>query len=255
MRFLLVALAVAGCSSRGPVVLTPRVEPDAHVPDYARRPFEPWSRTNVVAIALREWRAFGSVVDDGPPRAEPAARADNEPGLWQRVGDYWWGLDAGRPETGLTPRYDAFGNFHVGPAPAWSAAFISYVMRVAGAGPAFPYSALHADYINAAARGAPGLSAERVDQYAPAPGDLVCAPRGAAVGLRFEDLPAPAFTAHCDIVVAASGRELTVVGGNVGASVTMRHVPVAAGLIAPGGRVLDGRSDWFVVLRARYGGG
>ena len=84
MRFLLIALAVAGCSSRGPVVLTPQVEPDAHVPDYARRPFEPWSRTNAVAIALREWRAFGSMVDDGPPRAEPAARADNEPGLWQR---------------------------------------------------------------------------------------------------------------------------------------------------------------------------
>jgi len=35
---------------------------------------------------------------------------------------------------------------------AWSAAFISYVMRIAGAGAAFPYAADHAVYINAAKR-------------------------------------------------------------------------------------------------------
>ena len=33
---------------------------------------------------------------------------------------------------------------------AWSAAFIDYVMRIAGAGDRFPYSADHADYINVA---------------------------------------------------------------------------------------------------------
>ena len=33
---------------------------------------------------------------------------------------------------------------------AWSAAFVSYVMRIAGAGARFPYSASHSDYINLA---------------------------------------------------------------------------------------------------------
>jgi hypothetical protein len=39
---------------------------------------------------------------------------------------------------------------------AWSAAFIDYVMRIAGAGHRFPYSSTHADYINAAKEHAMG---------------------------------------------------------------------------------------------------
>ena len=41
---------------------------------------------------------------------------------------------------------------------AWSAAFIWYVMRLAGAGGSFPYSENHADYINAAAAMMPGVA-------------------------------------------------------------------------------------------------
>ena len=37
---------------------------------------------------------------------------------------------------------------------AWSAAFISYVMRIDGAGDRFPYAPNHSTYINAAASGA-----------------------------------------------------------------------------------------------------
>ena len=251
-------LLLTGCAAPAPVMLTVSPPPpDQHVPDYARRPFEPFSRTNAIAIALREWRAFGSVVDDGPPRAEAPgpARADNQPGLWQRVGDYWWfGQDAGTRQSGWTPRYDEFGYPYPAAAPAWSAAFISYIMRAAGAGDRFTYSPLHADYINAAVNGIGVLQAGAVDRMAPASGDIICMPRGEAKGLRFQDLPAPRFTAHCDLVVAATSDELTVVGGNVGASVTMKHVPVAGGLLATGGRVLDGRYNWFAVLRVRYDG-
>ena len=59
--------------------------------------------------------------------------------LWQRIGEYWWlGMDAGSEESGWTGRHDGLGRTF---APeedgkyAWSAAFISYVMRTAGAGP------------------------------------------------------------------------------------------------------------------------
>ena len=49
--------------------------PDAHVPPFAKVPYEPFSRDAVVAIALREWRLFGQNVAD--PQAD-ATRARAE---------------------------------------------------------------------------------------------------------------------------------------------------------------------------------
>ena len=205
--------------------------PDAHVPPFATRPYEPFSTQAVVAIALREWRLFGQPVDDDPPGTRPPPapgdKPERQPGLWQRVGEYWWlGLNAGDPDSAWTGKHDASGR--VFPATedgeyAWSAAFVSYVMRIAGAGPYFPYAADHADYINAAARMAGNAStswvvnAERPEAYAPQPGDLICTGRGAAGSLRFDDLPAGHFPAHCDIVVDTTvPGQVAVIGGKAG---------------------------------------
>jgi hypothetical protein len=239
--------------------------PDAHVPPFAKAPFEPFSRSAVVAIALREWRLFGENVAD--PEAEPfrTIKPEREEGLWQRVGEYWWlGLDIGAPEIGWTGKHDGAGREF--PADqdgeyAWSAAFISYVMRIAGAGNRFPYSADHAVYINAAKRMKRGeadhwlVVAERVEDYAPELGDLVCFGRGKARGLRYGDLPTPhLFPSHCDIVVETSvpGR-IGVIGGNVEDSVTMNYVPVTdqGKLATPQGIVLDTRFPWMTVLRLK----
>ncbi len=94
----------------------------------------------------------------------------------------------------------------------------------------------------------------RLDSYAPLPGDLICFGRLSARGLRFEDLPAPRFFGHCDVVVAAQPGMLTVIGGNVSAGVTMKHVPTTDGgtMAGPDGRPLDGRFPWFVALSVRY---
>ena len=175
--------------------------------------------------------------------------------MWQRVGDYWWfGQNALSNSSGWTGKYGDFGTPYNGEPPAWSAAFISYLMRVAGAGDRFPYSTLHATYINAAASGNPILQAQPADSYAPAVGDLICYGRRGAERLRFTDLPAPSFYGHCDMVVGVSPGLLTVVGGNVTAGVTMKHVPITyAGMLAePGGRPVDGRYPWFVVLSVLY---
>jgi hypothetical protein len=241
---------------------------DAHVPDFARRPYEPFNRTAAVAIALREWRLFGSPVVDQDPRnrppVDPELKPERLPGLWQRVGEYWWlGLDAGDPAGRWTGKHDAAGR--VFPAAddgefAWSAAFVSYVMRIAGAGRRFPYSASHSVYIDAARQVSLGqrrdiaLSAERPDLYAPALGDLVCFGRGSAGDLRFEGLPAGRFESHCAIVVATAPGELSVVGGNVEDAVALTHVPVSAEgtLAGPDGRALDPRYPWAVVLRVLY---
>jgi hypothetical protein len=257
MRWLLVLplLAATACT-------TPQLK-DAHVPPFAKVPYEPFSRAAVVAIALREWRLFGQPIADPVADATRTIKPEREQGLWQRVGEYWWlGLNAGSPESPWTGKHDAQGAVFPPDQDgdyAWSAAFVSYVMRIAAAGPRFPYSADHADYINAARRVSLGqttqwiVSAERVQDYAPQPGDLICVGRAAARGLRFEDLPTQdKFTSHCDIVVdtATPGR-IGAIGGNVEDAVTMSYVPVTPDgkLATPDGTVLDPRFPWMAVLR------
>jgi hypothetical protein len=232
---LIVLLALASCAPR-----------DGHVPPFARVPYEAFSRASVVAIALREWRAFGAL----DVSATEGERFERDPGLWQRVGEYWWlGLDAGSEESGWTGRHD--GNGWTFPpdadgAYAWSAAFVSYVMRIAGAGSRFPYAADHATYINAARRGGDWVvTAEPPEAFAPRPGDLVCRGRGPATGLRFDDLPTGRFPSHCDIVVGSpEDGTIPAVGGNVGNAVTRRFLPVS-----PDGLLLEADPPWLTVLR------
>jgi hypothetical protein len=234
------------------------------VPAFANDGWAPFTSQGVVAIALREWRLFGQPVDDDPPDTRPPPLPEDKPereeGLWQRVGEYWWiGQEPDAPEVSWTGKHDATGAIF--PADedgnyAWSAAFISYVMRIAGAASRFPYSANHSTYINLAAVGAtPGARAYPPQTYAPAPGDLICTGRGRAAAMHFADLPTEnPFPAHCDIVVNAAPGTLTVIGGNVDDAVTEKHVPVtASGLLAgPDGVTVDSRYPWFVVLKILY---
>ncbi len=241
----------------------PHVSADAHVPPFARQPYQPFTRAAVVAIALREWRVFGQPVDDDPPGSRPPAAPEDKPerleGLWQRVGEYWFlGQDAGLSQSAWTGKHDASGV--VFPASddgayAWSAAYVSYVMRTAGAGARFPYSPAHHTYIDQG-RQAPGSGVVTTlppDAYAAQPGDLICVSR-TPTPLTYAELPAGDFPAHCDIVVAAQPGQLTVLGGNVDDAVTMKHVPTTPdGLLAPpGGAMVDTRYPWLCVLRIAY---
>ena len=267
-RVLPLLLPVLACACAGPGVKTPSrtvgitLNPqvaDAQVPDYAKLPYEPFGRENAVAVALREWRAWGMQVNDAPPGPDlpVEVREDRQPGMWQRVGDYWWiGQDGASESSGWSGKYGSGGNPYRGAPPAWSAAFISYLMRVAGAGDRFPYSPLHATYINAAASGNAVLAAQPPEAYAPQLGDLICFGRRGAQNLRFSDLPTSSFFGHCDMVVGTTPGQLSVVGGNVTAGVTMKHVPVtsAGTLASPEGAVLDSRYPWFVVLKVAYDG-
>jgi hypothetical protein len=240
----------------------------AHSPPFARLSYGAFRRADAVAIAEQEWRRFGNHVDDDPPAAggyDPPPDADpaRAPGHWERIGEYWWlGQNADRREAAWTGMHDENGrpiadgreDYY-----AWSAAFISYVMRTAGAGPRFPYSPSHYTYINTAKDMAEGhasgwaLVAEPVDAYAPAPGDVICYGRERHK-VRFTQLPLRRFAAHCDIVVARDGSAISVIGGNVDHTVTMKHVPVTKDgrLADPDGDVLDARYPWFVVLKTLY---
>ncbi len=261
--FLAVSFLLAACAAPPPT-------PPGPVPAFAAKPFAPFNRADTVAIALREWRLFGAKTDDEPPEARnpspaPQDKPERQPGLWQRVGEYWWiglAVAPGAPvphEEFWTGKHDAAGQ--VFPAEedgryAWSAAFISYVMRIAGAGSRFPYSANHATYVNAAASGtSPILQAQPPERYAPRAGDLICFGRYKAQALKFADLPTSyIWPGHCSIVVDVQPGMLGVVGGNVDDAVTMSHVPVTdAGMLATqDGATVDQRYPWFVVLRVLY---
>ena len=270
---LVALLAVAGCATTSrtgseatagapnPVLAPSNAATSPNVPAYVNNRFEPFTRANAVAIALREWRLFGQLVDDDPPGTHDVPdpeRPDHQPGLWQRVGDYWFaGQDPGTQAASWTGKYDDGGTpYRNGDySHAWSAAFVSYVMRMSGAGDRFLYSGNHSDYIDAAVQGLYGLKAFPPEGVAPAPGDLICLGRGArASRLTFASLPAGRFPGHCDLVVATASAQLTVVGGNVDAAVTTKHIPTTPDgrLATPDGTLVDARYPWLAVLRPAY---
>ncbi len=229
-----------------------------HAPPFANGGYAPFSRSAAVAVALREWRLWGERLADHDGAGyvlRDATMPERQQGLWQRVGEYWWeGMNAGEPDARWTGKHDDNGKLFsvaVNGDYAWSAAFISYVMRIAGAGPDFPYAPNHATYINDAARPYyPGklLIAENPKDYAPRLGDLVCFPRGGARDLTFKDLPTSyLFPAHCGIVTGGGPGMVEIVVGNTEDAVAMEHLHAnAQGLLA------GNRENWFVVLRVLY---
>ena len=269
--------SLVGCSaSKPPAIAETEVMPAAaqfipdagHSPPFARMPYEAFSRADAVAIAEQEWRLFGERVDDDPPppggfSPAPGDDPSRAPGLWERIGEYWWlGQDADRPQSAWTGMHDENGNeFDESQADyyAWSAAFISYVMRTAGAGARFPYSPSHYVYIDIGKEmkldrtSGWVVVAQPVDSYAPVPGDLICYSRE-LYKLTYEMLPRQSFAAHCDMVVAQDDLQISVIGGNVDHAVTMKHVPVTTDgrLADPEGHVIDTRYPWLVVLQILY---
>jgi len=128
----------------------------------------------------------------------------------------------------------------------WSAVFISWVMRQAGAGSAFAYSTAHREYVSAAKRNAEtGNTANPfwaypVEKIAPEVGDLVCADRdggGGCGGVTYATVDnGTAWSTHCDVVTAVdrAGRKLTAVGGNVSDSVKAKTIAIdAQGFVVP----------------------
>lgn len=98
---------------------------------------------------------------------------------------------------------------------AWSAAFISYIMRKAGAGDKFKYSTAHSDYINAAKQNRKNniktFQAFRKNEMPVTVGDLICYPR--TDGVTFDTNGG--YYAHCDIVTEIRPGSAITIGGNV----------------------------------------
>lgn len=147
----------------------------------------------------------------------------------------------------------------------WSAVFVSWVMRSAGAGTAFAYSTAHRTYVRAARRNrcqgntANPFWAYRATEVAPEPGDLVCRARQHTPPATYENIEQPvAWPLHCDIVTSApQGGRIMVVGGNVAVPGAAGHAGLTAAQrplrVRPDGHIdLTGnQSSYIAVVRCR----
>lgn len=192
----------------------------------------------IVAVLLDEWRRFGHQVVVGST-IHHRGRHETERGFDRRIGLFW------RYGTGL--RYDGDDTDQ-----AWSAAFISYVMRRAGVPDhLFPRSRRHSTYIHYAQQNTKAADpdalfvAHRLTEYRPKPGDLVAYTRaGRADYDRYVERAR--YKSHTDIVTYVRPGEIGVIGGNVKNSVSLKRVEIGAG-----GRVTDDRHKWFAVIENR----
>jgi hypothetical protein len=168
-------------------------------------------KNQIVAIAEEEWKYFGRQRFDSRNRIYKRGKQETDEGYWQRIGHYWrsLGFDIDGKDTHW----------------AWSAAFVSYVMRVSGLGMDFKYSIRHSDYIKAVAEGDLKNWEYKDIRITPIEvGDILCYARqpGIAYG---KPLP-KYFKSHGDIVVKIDYdmKRAYVIGGNVSNSVT--KVPI-----------------------------
>jgi Uncharacterized protein conserved in bacteria (DUF2272)/Peptidase M15 len=136
----------------------------------------------------------------------------------------------------------------------WSAVFISWVMRAAGAGTTFRYTRGHWAYITTAKRNrrlsnaASPFWAYRPTEVAPQVGDIVCKARSGS-GATYDNVDDGSQPdAHGDIVTEVREGAISVVGGNVNQNVDRRNL-----VTLPDGRLsLDGaQSVYFAVIRCR----
>jgi hypothetical protein len=280
------ALALAGCA----------VPPPAPEPPL---PYPPAAAERVLRLALDEWREWGGVVREAWA-PQPPGNPEAEPANFPRVLAYWRAVEEDEGAIrGNRPRYRAVlaGAPGDGTAlwsePAWSAAFISWVFRTAGVDAReFPPNATHSLYLDGLIADAGTFPAtapflpHAPEEYAPAPGDLVCLDRGRqplrhwTERLAETGRPRPM---HCDIVVRTArdivvrtARDIVVrtarddgvrttrddgtgtapglveaVGGNVADTVALTRYPVG-----PDGRLLPsptGRLPVVLVMESRLG--
>ena len=262
----LLALGLAACAAQP----TPPVPQGLPPPAY---PAE--ARARLLRILDGEWREWGARVLDA--RSVPVSDeqegpvAERDPAAFTKVLAYWsavsWtdeimrnkrAFTLGEPTACTRGELAGGGRSTLWGCQPWSAAFISFVLRATGIDAAeFPPAAAHWQYVDALILqgdrwgGRATFLGREIEEYAPAPGDLVCADRSrrplASLRARRAELGAGR-PMHGEIVAEALPGEIVVIGGNVAQGVTaVRYATDAAG------RLRRTTRPWFVVFENRMG--
>ncbi|NGO45740.1 DUF2272 domain-containing protein [Streptomyces ureilyticus] len=186
------------------------------------------------------------------------ARVETESAMTATLQDYY------RTGVGITVSASELQSSSWQGGHPWSAVFISWVMRQAGAGSAFAYSTAHREYVSAAKHNAEAGNtanpfwAYPVEKIVPEVGDLVCADRdggGGCGGVTYATIDnGTAWSTHCDVVTSVDrvGRKLTAVGGNVSQSVKAKTIAIdAQGFVVP--QQSGQTCRYFAILKVRDG--
>lgn len=197
----------------------------------------------ISAIATDQWVVFGNQVYDLSGNATHVGHKEGEDGWYQRIGQYW--ID-GTNTHGIDGRDHSW---------AWSAAFISWVMKTGNAGTRFRYSTQHSVYISQAIRDRlqsrmeAGYWGCRLNEVKPHIGDLVCWSR--QPGVDYDHQAGGNYPGHCDVIIEATPSEVVVIGGNVGDSVTRRPLRLdSGGFLSP---TVQGSEYVFALMQNRIG--
>jgi hypothetical protein len=133
---------------------------------------------------------------------------------------------------------------------AWSAAFISYIMKKSGAGDNFKYSTSHSAYIRQAVKNSKEDNEKTFKAFKPSEvkvevGDLVCYPRQSGVSYD----KTGSYMSHCNIVTEVNRTEAQSIGGNVSNSVSETIVPLTNKGYIDKSRDKLGYGGYFVVIK------
>lgn len=164
-------------------------------------------------------------------------RHETHPDSRKRIADYWKALPHAVEPVSV----------------AWSAVFISFIVRQATLAKSFKFAQRHTTYMsdskNAKLAGDASRAywAVKLSERKLQIGDMVGAYRtgpgcGSAVK-TYNSLPGD-FCSHCDVVVSIRGNEALTIGGNVGNTVKVTKVPLTAT-----GRVEEGKKRITVMAR------
>ncbi|QJD31470.1 DUF2272 domain-containing protein [Methylococcus geothermalis] len=204
-------------------------------------------KRRILSLANAEWEFFGSqrVIYDGGQESIPHVGywEDEDESHIQRVSYYWQAVN----KPGLSG---------LNCSQPWSAAFVSWVMEMAGVPESqFPPASAHWVYLSQIIRKSDGRYSafvpHSIKEYSPRPGDLICASRE-RYGLPSVTRPLETYMLedtklHCDIVVERNDGSVDAIGGNVRNSVSRSTVALNKdGLLQP-----TRQRPWFLVLENR----
>jgi hypothetical protein len=257
MRLLAVVLSLSVLAACAQQAATP-------VPNVRRDVPVERVRSEMLAVAEREWQSFGGrrggqVVHyraDGSVAIDPVGQSsEDDRRVYDRLSLYWAATNVGDFSS-----YDSCAAAWTRPGEKkcpwhlpWSAVFISYVMLQAGVPEAeFVPDPSHVSYLQGiVARsmdGNPGrFVAHDIASYAPQRGDLICATRGVDVAPDWRLLRGQKYPMHCDLVTANLGDRIEAIGGNVFNAVSKSMIAARDGRLTRE----TGRA-WIVVVENRY---
>ena len=166
-------------------------------------------RNNVIDLAVKEWKTWNV----------PAKVKEGDARTMQKLRDYYK-KGANKIESDV---------YYI--RTAWSAAFISYIMKLAGAGKNFKYSLRHSDYIvnsiNNKKQNKGTFKGYKPSEVQVELGDLVCYARQDGVNYN----TVGNYAGHCDIVTKIDNDKVEVIGGNISNSVSKSTYKLSNGKI------------------------